>query len=112
MQEADRNGLTVELLEDGRATESRLKVQEPLLAEAIRSYVGIDGSALVEEPLYDDENCIWGTVDLLLESDYGITIIDLKSGADAAKESLPEKIIAQLMLYALLVSPAMRMGPV
>ncbi|GAT08461.1 PD-(D/E)XK nuclease family protein [Mycolicibacterium novocastrense] len=110
-QEAEDGGVTLELLDDGRTTESRLRVQEPLLAEAIDSYVGVNGTASAEKLMYDDDNLLWGKVDLLLEGDNGATVIDLKSGADAADGSLPEAILTQLMVYAMLVFANRRSWP-
>lgn len=100
---AEQHRIPLEELSDGRTTESRLKFQEPFLAEAIQARAGMHGSVECEAVIYDDSAHLWGTVDLLLKGGNGITLIDLKSGADAAKESLPEAITRQLLLYAVLV---------
>lgn len=93
----------MEQLTDGRTTESRLKAQGPGLATAIRTRVGSSGTVVTEEQLFDDGNRLWGTIDLLILGEQGVTVIDLKSGADAAKDPLPEEIRNQLLHYALLV---------
>lgn len=102
-QEASTYGIVVEALIGGRITESRLKAQEQALAHAIRSYAGGTGSVLTELSLYDDTNHLWGTIDLLVQSDQGATVIDLKSGGDASKVTVSEGIRKQLVHYALLV---------
>lgn len=102
-REAHVHGVVVERLVDGRVTESRLRAQEAALASAIRVFAGANGSVLTEKPMYDDTNHLWGTVDLLIDGERGATVVDLKSGADAAKEKIPADIRNQLLHYALLV---------
>ena len=109
--EATRYGIAVEELTDGRLTESRLRAQQAALADAIRHFCGAGGTVLTEKPLYDDSNRLWGTIDLLIRGADGCTIIDLKSGADASAENLPDELKDQLLHYALLVDAEYRKKP-
>lgn len=87
---------------EGRLTESRLKHRADELVALLRSY----GSGVhldCEVDLRDDGRRLRGTPDIVLRSPSGVAVIDIKSGADASSEKLPEHIEHQLLFYAHLV---------
>jgi hypothetical protein len=103
-EEAERHGMSIELLPDGRTTEARLEVQGPALINVLKDFTGGSaGSVQAEVALYDTDAQLWGTIDLLLKSGSESAVIDLKTGADAAGSELPDSISNQLRHYALLV---------
>lgn len=103
-EEAEKNGIAVALLPDGRTTEARLEVQGPALAESLAKFAGSLGTVEAEVSLYDDGEYLWGTIDLLVHNGQEFAVLDLKTGEDAAGADIPESIKHQLWQYALLVS--------
>ncbi|SCX56472.1 PD-(D/E)XK nuclease superfamily protein [Klenkia marina] len=88
---------------DGRVTEARLEQRASSLGELMRQ-AGADATAKAEVTLHDNERRLWGTLDLLVTSERGVWLIDLKSGMDAAQSLLPAVIRSQLMIYSHLVT--------
>jgi hypothetical protein len=73
--------------------------------------LGGELTAECEVTLYDDDRRLWGTVDVLLQSQRGPVVLDLKSGGDAAAVALSDSIKVQLWMYAALVERCMGAQP-
>lgn len=95
---------------DGRLTEARLGQRASSLGELMRQ-AGADATAEAEVTLHDSERRLWGTLDLLVTSERGVWLIDLKSGMDAAQSLLPAVIRSQLLLYSHLVTAVRGRAP-
>ncbi len=96
-------GVALSQLRDGRTTEARLRVHEGDLATALQRLAGPAGSVKTEVTLHDTENRIWGTLDLLAHDGRDWSILDVKTGADAAGHDVQTEIQQQLLVYADLV---------
>ena len=102
--------IAVAAVMDGRATEARLGQRASSLGKLMRQ-AGDDATAEAEVTLHDSQRRVWGTLDLLVTSNRGVWLIDLKSGMDAAQSSLPAFIRSQLLIYRHLVAAVRGRAP-
>jgi hypothetical protein len=107
---AEARQVAVAAVMDGRVTKARLEQRASSLGELMRQ-AGADAKAEAEVTLHDSERRLWGTLDLLVTSDRGVWLIDLKSGMDAAQPLLPAVIRSQLTIYSHLVAAVRGRAP-
>ncbi|SNS43408.1 PD-(D/E)XK nuclease superfamily protein [Geodermatophilus saharensis] len=107
---AEARKVAVAAVMNGRVTEARLEQRASSLGELMRQ-AGADATAEAEVTLHDSERRLWGTLDLLITSDRGVWLIDLKSGMDAAQSLLPAVILSQLSIYSHLVAAVRGRAP-
>lgn len=98
---AGQYGLDIAGVRDGRTTRARLSARGPELVELLEE-IAPEGSVTAETALYDDERRVWGVVDIMTTAPF-VSVLDLKTGADATLDELPPSITLQMSLSAHLV---------